>query len=85
MYSGTGLVRKTLVWLFLDQYFLKKKSETSSEELSARVVCLDDSLSAPRSRTWRTWFYKELVLSQPEPNISARDKKIIKLEVHAEV
>ena len=29
--------------------------------------------------------YKELVLSQPEQNISAREKKIIKLEVHAEV
>ena len=85
MYSGTGQVRKTLCWLFLDQYFLKKKSETSSEDNSARVVCLDDLLSAPRSRTWRTCFYILLFISQPEPNIRAWGKKIIKLEVHAEV
>ena len=71
--------------LLLDQYFLKKKSETSSEDNSARVVCLDGSLSAPRSRTWRTCFYIHLVISQPEPNIWAWGKKIIKLEVHAEV
>jgi len=85
MYSGTSQALNTLVWLFLDQYFLKKKSETSSEEYSARVVCLDDSLSAPRSRTWRTCFYLSLFISQPEQNIRAWGKKIIKLEVHAEV
>ena len=43
-YSGTSQALNTHHWLFLDQYFLKKKSETSSEEYSARVVCLDDSL-----------------------------------------
>ena len=84
-YSGTSQARNTLVWLFLDQYFLKKKSETSSEDNSARVVCLDGSLSAPRSRTWRTCFYLSLVISQPEQNIRAWGKKFIKLEVHAEV
>ena len=84
-YSGTSQALNTLVWLFLDQYFLKKKSETSSEDISARVVCLDDSLSAPRSRTWRTCFYILLFISQPEQNIRAWGKKIIKLEVHAEV
>ena len=69
MYSGTGQVRNTLCWLFLDQYFLKKKSETSSEDISVRAVFLDDSFSSPRSGTWRTCVYKELVISQPEPNI----------------
>ena len=49
--------------------FSQKKSETSSEDISVRAVCLDGSLSAPRSRTWRTWFYILLVISQPEPNI----------------
>ena len=57
-YSGTSQARNS-----------SKKSETSSEELSARVVCLDDSLSAPRSRTWRTCFYILLFISQPEQNI----------------
>ena len=57
MYSGTSQALNTLYWLFLDQYFLKKKSETSSEDISVRAVCLDGSLSAPRSRTWRTCFY----------------------------
>ena len=46
-----------------------QKSETSSEEVSVRAVFLDDSLSAPRSRTWRTCFYLSLVISQPEQNI----------------
>ena len=69
MYSGTSQAQNTHHCLFLDQYFLKKKSETSSEDNSARVVCLDGSLSAPRSRTWRTCFYLSLVISQPEPNI----------------
>ena len=68
-YGGTSQARNTLDWLFLDQYFLKKKSETSSEDNSARVVCLDGSLSAPMSRTWRTCFYILLFISQPEQNI----------------
>ena len=85
LYSGTSQGRNTLDCLLLDQYFLKKKSETSSEDISARVVCLDNSLSAPRSRKWRTWFYILLVISQPEPNIRAWGKNIIKLEVQAEV
>ena len=85
MYSGTSQALNTLVCFFLDQYFFKKKSETSSEELSVRAVCLDGSLSAPRSRTWRTCFYLSLFISQPGQNISAWGKKIIKLEVQAEV
>ena len=44
MYSGTSQARNTLYWLFLDEYFLKKKSETSSEDISVRAVFLDDSL-----------------------------------------
>ena len=84
-YSGTSQARNTLYWFLLDQYFLKKKSETSSEDISVRAVFLDDSLSAPRSRTWRTCFYLSLVISQPEQNIWAWGKKIIKLEVQAEV
>ena len=44
MYSGTSQALNTLDCLLLDQYFLKKKIETSSEDISARVVCLDDSL-----------------------------------------
>ena len=65
--------------------FSQKKSKTSSEDHSVRAVCLDGSLSAPRSRTWRTCFYILLFISQPEQNIRAWGKKIIKLEVHAEV
>ena len=38
MYSGTGQVRNTLCWFLLDQYFLKKKSETSSEDIGASCV-----------------------------------------------
>ena len=65
--------------------FLQKKSETSSEDISVRAVCLDGSLSAPRSRTWRTCFYLSLFISQPDQNIRAWGKKIIKLEAQAEV
>ena len=67
-----------LVLVISRSIFSQKKSETSSEDISVRAVFLDDSLSAPRSRTWRTCFYLSLFFSQPEPNIRAWGKKIIR-------